>query len=93
MYSGGALIYSSPRVTKTLFSHLYLLNDPTNKFPNFKLSHSEPNIFTRDDSIFYYDSVGIVGPIKIWSISYSGNEEFVQEYIDTDPTKYLDWKL
>ncbi len=89
----GALIYISPRVTNTLFSELYLLDDPTKKFKNFNLSHSEPNIISQNDMIFYYDPIGIVGPIKIWSVSYSGNEKFKQEYIDTDSTKYLDWKL
>ncbi len=93
LYPKGALLYVSPRVTKTLFSHLYLLDDPTNKFSNFELSRVEPNIFTQDNSIFYYDPVGIIGPIKIWSIIYSGNEKFKQEYLDIDSTKYLDWKL
>jgi len=93
MNKNGALLYISPRVTKTLFSNLYLLDDPANKFPKFRISHIEPNILTNDNSIFYYDPVGIVGPIKIWSIEYSGNEKLIQEYIDTDPTKYLDWKL
>lgn len=88
-----ALLYISPRVTKTLFSHLYLLDDPTGKFGNFNISHIEPNILTQDGKIFYYDPIGIVGPIKIWSINYSGNEKLKQKYIDTDSTKYLDWKL
>lgn len=93
MYPDGALLYISPRVSKTLFSHLYLLDDPVNKFNNFELSRVEPNILTQDNKIFYYDPVGIVGPIKIWSIIYSGSEKLKQEYIDTDSTKYLDWKL
>lgn len=93
LYNNGALLYISPRVTKTLFSHLYILDDPTNKFPNFKIAHIEPNIFTYENNIFFYDPIGIIGPIKIWSISYSGDEKLKEEYIDTDPTKYIDWKL
>jgi asparagine N-glycosylation enzyme membrane subunit Stt3 len=93
LYSNGALIYSSPRVSKTLFTHLYLLDDPTNKFSNFKISHIEPNILTQTNDIFFYDPIGIVGPIKIWSVTYSGNEQLKEEYIDIDPDKYLDWKL
>lgn len=89
----GALIYASPRVSKTLLSHLYILDDPTDKFSNFGIAHIEPDIFTQQNEIFYYDPVGIIGPIKIWSITYSGDEEYMEEYIDTDPTKYLDWKL
>lgn len=93
LYNNGALIYISPRVTKTLFSHLYLLDNPANKFSNFKISHIEPNIFTQSNEIFFYDPIGIIGPIKIWSVEYSGKEQLKKEYIDTDPTKYLDWKL
>ena len=93
LYTNGALLYISPRVTKTLFFHLYILDDPTNKFSNFKISHIEPNIFTQTNDIFFYDPIGLIGPIKIWSIIYSGDEEYKEEYIDTDPTKYLDWKL
>lgn len=89
----GTILYISPRVTKTLFSHLYLLGDPTNKFSNFNLSYVEPNIFTGTNEIFYYDPIGIIGPIKIWSIIYTGDEKIKKEYIDIDPTKYLDWKL
>ena len=91
--SKGTLLYLSPRISKTLFSHLYILDDPINKFPNFKIAHIEPNLFTRNNEIFYYDPIGIVGPIKIWSVTYSGNEKFKEEYIDIDSTKYLDWKL
>ena len=93
LYPMGTLLYLSPRVTDTLFSHLYVLDDPTNKFPNFKLAHSESDIFTNQGEIIYYDRTGILGPIKIWDITYTGEEELKEEYIDTDPTKYLDWKL
>ena len=93
VYTNGALLYLSPRVTKTLFSNLYLLNDPTNKFPNFKISYVEPDILSNKNDIFFYDPIGIIGPIKIWSINYSGNEQLREEYIDIDPDKYLDWKL
>ena len=36
---------------------------------------------------------GVQGPIKIWEIQYTGNEKIKQKYIDTDASKYLDWKL
>jgi hypothetical protein len=39
----------------------------------------------------YYGDV--LGPIKIWEIKYAGNEEFKQEYVDTDYTKYVDFKF
>lgn len=97
----GAAIYISPRVTKTLFNHLFLLDDPTNKFPNFKLAHIEENIIYLNakgqgldlGEFFYYDAIGLQGPIKIWDIKYTGKEKIKEEYLDIDPNEYLDWKL
>jgi len=42
------------------------------------------------DFIYYQ---GIQGPIKIWEIEYTGNEKIRPEYLDTDASKYLSWKL
>ena len=39
----------------------------------------------------YYQ--GLQGPIKIWEIEYTGEEKIKEEYLDTDPTKYLTWEL
>jgi len=97
----GAAIYISPRVTKTLFNHLFLLNDPMDKFPNFKITHIEENLIYLNaksqglelGEFFYYDPIGLQGPIKIWDIKYTGKEKMKEEYLDTDPNKYLDWKL
>jgi asparagine N-glycosylation enzyme membrane subunit Stt3 len=95
----GALIYISPRVMRGLFAQKYLLDDPFNNFPAFKEAYSEQspvvaNLRSQGVSLrefVYYQ--GIQGPIKIWKINYSGNEEIKEEYLATDPSKYLDWEL
>jgi len=37
----GAVIYLSPKVSKSLFAQLYLLNDAFNNYPTIRLAHSE----------------------------------------------------
>src|SRR3989338_11206751 len=95
----GSMIYISPRVMRGYFAQKYLLNDPFNKFLNFKLVHSEDNLIVSElkkqdvnlNEFIYYQ--GIQGPIKIWEIKYTGNEEKKQEYLDRDSSKYLSWEL
>jgi hypothetical protein len=95
----GASMYLSPRLMRGFLTQKYILDDPFKKFPNFKLEHSEPNIIIASlnsqgmnlPEFVYFQ--GIQGPIKIWSIKYTGTEKIKQEYTATDPTPYLDWKL
>ncbi|MEK6817719.1 MAG: hypothetical protein AABX80_02850, partial [Nanoarchaeota archaeon] len=94
----GSMMYLSPRIMRGFFAQKYLLNDPFNKFPNFKLAHSEDNLIVDSlknqinlNEFIYYQ--GIQGPIKIWKIEYAGNEEKKQEYLDRDSSKYLSWEL
>lgn len=94
----GSLMYLSPRMMRGFFAQKYLLNDPFNKFPNFKIAHSEDNLIVESlkgqinlNEFIYYQ--GVQGPIKIWKIEYTGNEEKKQEYLDRDATKYLSWEL
>ncbi len=97
----GALIYVSPRVMRGFLGQVYLLNDPFNNFPNFKIAHIENNLFIENVNLqepkmnlkefVYYQ--GLQGPIKIWQIEYTGEEEFNPAYIDTDRTKYINWTL
>ena len=92
-------MYLSPRLMRGFLAQKYILNDPFNKFPNFKVVHSEPSIIIDSlnsqgmnlPEFVYYQ--GIQGPIKIWSIKYNGDEKIKQEYLDTDASKYLDWKF
>ena len=95
----GALMYLSPKLMRGLLTQIYLMNDVLNNFPNFELVHSEPNFVVNSlnqqganlHEFIYFQ--GIQGPIKIWKIKYSGNEKIKQEYLDTDASKYLDWRL
>ncbi|VVB78769.1 Oligosaccharyl transferase STT3 subunit [uncultured archaeon] len=95
----GAMMYLSPRLMRGYLAQKYILDDPFNKFPNFKVVHSEPNLIVQmlnDQGMnlpefVYYQ--GVQGPIKIWSIKYNGDEKVNQAYLDKDYTKYLSWQL
>jgi len=95
----GALIYISPRVMRGFLAQKYLLNDPFNNFPHFELIHTEPNLIIDSlnsqglnlNEFIYFN--GIMGPIKIWKINYTGEEKIKQKYLDTDPSKYISWNL
>jgi len=95
----GAVMFLSPRLMRGMLTQIYILDDPLNNFPNFKLKHTESNIIIESlrgqgmnlpDFVHYQ---GLQGPIKIWEVEYTGDEKIKKEYLDTDPTKYLDWKL
>jgi len=95
----GAAMFISPKLLRGMLAQIYLLNDPFNKFPNFKLVHTEQNLIIDSlkqqgmalPDFIYLD--GIQGPIKIWEIQYTGKEELKQEYLDRDYRKYIDWRL
>ena len=93
----GTAIYLSPKVSKSLFAQLYLLNDPSKKYETVKLAHSQPDIVLADlnsqgasiGEFAYFN--GFRGPIKIWKTDYPENilykEEFLRtsgEYADMD---------
>lgn len=95
----GAGMYLSPRLMRGMLSQVYILNDPFKKFSNFKIAHIESTLIIDDlrsqglplPEFVYYN--GIMGPIKIWKVEYTGKEKIKQEYLDRDETKYLDWLL
>ena len=101
MDNAGAVIYISPRLFRGMLAQIYLLNDSLGRFPNFKIAHSEESLFVDNlrsqgypiDEFSYFDNAGLQGPIKIWKIEYTGNERIKPEYLDTDSSKYLSWKL
>ncbi len=95
----GVAVFISPRLFRGMLSQVYILDDPLERFSNFKLVHTEPSLIIESlnqqgmnlPDFVYYN--GIQGPIKIWEIEYSGEEKIREEYIDTDYKKYLDWIL
>jgi len=68
----GAVIYLSPKVSKSLFAQLYLMNDPFNNYPTIRLAHSQddPAIASlKAQGLNFGEFVffrGFRGPIKIW---------------------------
>ena len=98
----GTLIYLSPKVSKSLFAQLYLMNDPFNNYPTLKLAHSEQesnlNLLKAQGAIegdFVYFN-GFRGPIKIWKTDYPDNilerEEFLKtsgEYAEFDDLVFV----
>jgi asparagine N-glycosylation enzyme membrane subunit Stt3 len=95
----GAAFYLSPRLLRGMLAQVYLLDDPFDNFPGFKLVRSEPSLVIGDlrnqgmalPDFVYYN--GLQGPIKIWEIEYTGKEQYREDYVDTDASKYLDWVL
>ncbi len=95
----GSLIYISPRVLRGFLAQKYLMNDPFERFPNFKVAHTESDFIVSTlrsqgmqvDEII--DFQGIRAPITIWDIDYTGSETVQQKYLDNDYTKYLSWQL
>jgi len=95
----GAAMFLSPRLMRGMLAQIYILDDPLDNFPNFKLVHTESSLLTDDlrnqglelPEFVYYGT--IQGPIKIWEIEYTGKEQIKQEYLDTDYSKYISWQL
>ncbi len=95
----GASMFISPRLFRGMLSHIYIMDDPLERYPNFNLTHTESSRIIESlrnqgmqlPEFAYYN--GIQGPIKIWTVEYTGDEEIKQEYLDRDYTKYIDWRL
>jgi asparagine N-glycosylation enzyme membrane subunit Stt3 len=95
----GGLIYLSPRIMRGFLGQVYILNDPLNNFPAFKLNHSQPDFILQQvaaqgikvDEFVEYG--GIRGPIKIWSINYNGDEILNPKYLNTTFPPEITWKF
>jgi len=83
----GAALYLSPRTIHSQLTRLYLMNQ---KSDYFKLAHSEDSLIIEDlkkqgfyqGEFIYFQ--GVVGPIKIWEISYPPDIELNQDYLSTE---------
>ena len=98
----GTVIYLSPKVSKSFFAQLYLLNDVFDNYETIRLVHSQPGQVVSSfgsqganfgEFIFFQ---GFRGPIKIWEVSYPSNilakEEFIRlngEYAEFDDLKFV----
>ena len=86
----GAVIYLSPKVSKTLFAQLYLLNDVFKNYETLKLVHSQSDQLVSSfvsqganfgEFVFFQ---GFRGPIKIWEVNYPSNTLAKEEFISLD---------
>ena len=85
--SVGSVIYLSPKVSKTLFAQVYLLNDPNNQYPTITKAHFEDDSLVSllkqqggfNDDFAYYG--GLRGPIKIWKVAYPDNIAARDEFL------------
>jgi asparagine N-glycosylation enzyme membrane subunit Stt3 len=95
----GAMIYLSPRIMRGMLGQVYVLNDPFKKWGAFKLVHNQPDyILSQIESqgiqlgeFTYYQ--GLRGPIKIWNITYTGEEKVKEEYLSKEPPSDITWKF
>ncbi|KKN48149.1 hypothetical protein LCGC14_0655930 [marine sediment metagenome] len=80
----GASMFLSPRNMRALWVRMYLLEEGE----NFNLVHTEPNQIIKSlraqglsiGDIVYFQ--GIMGPIKIWEVNYTGDEKHNEEYLE-----------
>jgi len=85
----GAMIYLSPKVSKSLFAQLYLLNNVFNTYPTIQLVHSEldgvVNSFRLQGAnlgdMIYFN--GFRGPIRIWKVDYPEDIKTYKEFTAT----------
>lgn len=74
----GAGLFLSRRVSSSLFAHLYLFGEESQYF---KLVYSDED---KGYPLLIYQSNYIIGPMKIWEISYPNNLVIPQEYYGTE---------
>ncbi len=85
----GTVLYLSPKVSPSLFSQLYLLNDPKKEYSTIDLAYSAQDEVVKSlnqqganlPEIVYYQ--GFRGPIKIWKTDYPSNVLVHDEFLAT----------
>jgi len=90
----GAAIYISPRVSKTLFANIYLMNDPFKLYPTIQIAHTEEDYVVsalkaqgiqQKESFLYFQ--GLRAPLQIYKVNYPDNILIRPDYFI--PTKTL----
>jgi asparagine N-glycosylation enzyme membrane subunit Stt3 len=71
----GAGLYVSERGVSALWTKLFLFDE---EFDNFELAYDD-----SDSSPLALYNGRLIGPLKIWSISYPSDIEFKEEYLET----------
>jgi hypothetical protein len=97
----GAAIYLSPRLMQGLLAQVYILDDPFKKWSSLRIVHNQPDFIlaqlygqgTNIGEFTYYDNVGLLGPIKIWHIDYTGKETVNPDYLLRTQPAYITWKF
>ncbi len=85
----GAIMYLSPKVSRSLVAQVYLLNDAFNNYETLELVHAEPSqniAYLNSQGANLEDFVyfnGIEGPIKIWKVNYPENIITREEFLRT----------
>ncbi len=82
----GSAIYLSPKVSKSLFAQLFLMDDVLENYPTLNLAHetSDPlveqlrNYGYSGSEFIYYG--GFRGPIKIWEVNYPKETLVIDEF-------------
>ncbi len=90
----GAMIYLSEKTQDTLFSKLYLMDDPLNEYSNLKIVHVEDDFvieFLKNQGwglgeFVYFN--GFRGPIKIWEYTPSQNTPIHEEFLKLSSSKW-----
>jgi hypothetical protein len=93
----GAAIYLSPRIMKGFLGQVYILDDPLNNFPAFKLEYTQTDYILQQiegqgvqlDAFVYYQ--GIRGPIKIWNVTYPNGQNSNPKYLNTTFPTEIYW--
>jgi hypothetical protein len=83
----GGVIYLSPKIFRGYLGQVYILNDPLNRFPNFKIAHVQQDYILKMISAQtgiqlgeFTIYQGIKGPIKIWSVTYPEDTKYIEKY-------------
>lgn len=73
----GSLIYVSPEVKQSNFARLYLFDQQSE---NFKLVYNDESIMP----LAVLQGRGLIGPLKMWKISYPNDIPYNESYISTE---------
>ncbi len=90
----GGAIYLSPKVSKSLFARLYLMDNAFRDYNEITLVHSEDHSFVKSlkqmgltNSDFVYNPYApthFIGPIKIWKVDYPKDTLVYEQFLSRE---------